>query len=96
MRRRLALISMSALAAVLVLLILFTPQGAIRATLVLNGQLYDAFTASIQKGSALGGCQYIVAYRTDDPTDRMRPYFFYVEKLTPLGPYFVEDAGTGP
>jgi len=97
-RRRIVLVSLSAAAPALVLLSFFTPQGAVRVCLALHGQVSDAFTVSVEKGNVVdfGGQQYTVRYRTDDPADRMRPYFFYVKRLTFLGPYVVAQAGTGP
>lgn len=85
-------------AAVLAILAFFTPQGAVRLDLALHGQVLDALTASVQKGHVtdFGGQQYTVEYRTPDPTDHMRPYFFHVKRLTPIGPYVVAEAGTGP
>ncbi len=98
MRRRTTKVCVLAAVAVIVLLVFFTPQGAVRLALALRGQVLDALTVSVEKGHVtdFGGLQYTVRYRTPDPTDRMRPYFFYVGRLTPIGPYLVNAAGTGP
>lgn len=87
-----------AVAAVLAIFLFFTPQGAVRVYLATHYRVLDALTVSVKQGHLTdsGGRQYTVTYRTPDPTDTMRPYFFYVTKLTQIGPYYVGAAGTGP
>lgn len=71
-RRRVVLVCLLAAGAALVFLVFSTPQGAVRVCLAAHGQVLDALTVSVEKGSVVnfGGQQYSVRYRTADPTDR--------------------------
>ncbi|MHB0887019.1 MAG: hypothetical protein ACYC41_14215 [Bacillota bacterium] len=83
--------------ALILVLAVFTPQGAVRRYLIAQGEVFDALTVRVKRGRTVdfGGRQYYVSGYLTHHSDRMHLYFFYVRR-TSLGICEVVEAGTGP